>query len=222
MCGIFGVVAHYPKDASILKTLVKRSERRGKDASGLIWLHREKYYVYKSNDHLSKIWEKNLPSKISFVAGHSRLITSGEDDNQPVNFENIWVIHNGIVLNASQLWSNLNLVPKTNVDSEIIGAFFKVENELEKNLEIISDNFLAKVTGSVSACVILPEVGKGVLFSNTGSLYYGKDALGDLFFASEANSLENLNLKEIFQLDSPLVFDLDASQQIEVKNEKES
>ena len=36
MCGIFGIIAQESIDRTDLKSLVKHSQRRGKDSSGLI------------------------------------------------------------------------------------------------------------------------------------------------------------------------------------------
>ena len=54
--------------------------------------------------------------------GHSRLVTNGTKDNQPVVRDGVVVVHNGIVVNHSEIWPRLKKEPRLGVDTEVIAA----------------------------------------------------------------------------------------------------
>ena len=47
--------------------------------------------------------ELQIP-RSAVVIGHSRLITNGQSDNQPVVREDIAIVHNGIITNDDEYW----------------------------------------------------------------------------------------------------------------------
>jgi glucosamine 6-phosphate synthetase-like amidotransferase/phosphosugar isomerase protein len=84
MCGIFGIISKEIIDKKDLKFLVKHSQQRGKDSSGLIFLKNDQYQVYRADYNIEKLLNQVKPYHSQIVLGHSRLITNGLSDNQPV------------------------------------------------------------------------------------------------------------------------------------------
>jgi glucosamine--fructose-6-phosphate aminotransferase (isomerizing) len=217
MCGIYGGYSSLGHNPGDIKTLANHARRRGRDATGLIWMDDRNYHVIRRFDSNIKFKEAFGNSNLSFFAGHSRLVTNGFVDNQPVEFENIWTLHNGIILNEQELWSQIGLNPKKSVDSEVISAFFHWQLKKKINIEEIANSLLEKIKGSVSAAVIIPSLGKLVVLSNNGSIYLG--TLGEkIYFSSERFPLQKIKLDRIQQILKPVVIDIPKS---EVASNKE-
>jgi glucosamine--fructose-6-phosphate aminotransferase (isomerizing) len=122
MCGIFGFISNNKNFNKKIKTLVKHSGQRGKDSSGLIYFQNETYQINRANYDINKLFKKVNPVNSTIVLGHSRLITNGLGDNQPVIRKKIAVLHNGIILNENEVWSNLTVQRHFQIDSELIVA----------------------------------------------------------------------------------------------------
>ncbi len=146
MCGIFGQISKESINYSNIIKLAKHSTRRGKDSSGLIYYENNNYKVHKADYDIEKLLKKIKPTKSKIVLGHSRLITNGLHDNQPVIRDNIAVIHNGIIVNENEIWKKLNVERKNQFDyrlyspSEIIKEFMNY-----KPLSIYCSKFILKV-----------------------------------------------------------------------------
>src|SRR5688500_13717434 len=99
MCGIFGIAAGGSFDKVGLRELATHAEQRGKDSSGLFMLDAGTCRVYRADYRITRLLDEVRPNSGSLVMGHSRLITNGLQDNQPVVREGICVLHNGIIVN---------------------------------------------------------------------------------------------------------------------------
>ena len=207
MCGIYGGFSTCGHNPKTIRTLSRHAKRRGRDATGLIWNDSNSYHVVRRFDSDTSFLDAFKSESLGFFAGHSRLVTNGYFDNQPVEYENVWTLHNGIVLNEDELWSSLQVTRKKSVDSEVISAHFHTFLEKGWPIDQIAQDFLDGVKGSVSAVVIAPDLGKAVLFSNNGSLYRGSDDMG-IYFSSERYPLSILNLTEITQIFDPIVIEI--------------
>ena len=127
MCGIFGIVACSPEKvpASALRTLAsslfQHSEARGKDASGVLAVGAGEILIHKEPRrarHMLRspryaevlsVAERQYEAGEAFVvAGHTRMVTNGSEDNpdnnQPVLKNDLVLLHNGIVVNDAELW----------------------------------------------------------------------------------------------------------------------
>ena len=104
MCGIFGIISNQVPRPSRLRTLAARSERRGKDSSGLVKYAGQHYEVLRSDRRLTRLLKGFSIARSPIVMGHGRLVTNGTTDNQPVVRDGVIVIHNGIVVNADDIW----------------------------------------------------------------------------------------------------------------------
>jgi len=199
MCGIFGVISTAKVDKAKLTRLVKHSQQRGKDSSGLIYLHDLKYHIDRADYDIDKLLKRVKPYNSKIVLGHSRLITNGQGDNQPVFRENIAAIHNGIVVNEKQIWDSLSVKRKFQIDSETIVAIAEEHLKNKQNIADLSSKILSLCEGVVACALILPALGKLLLFSNNGSLYIGY--IGEtIYFASERYGLNLIGRQDVTQI----------------------
>lgn len=222
MCGIFGCISNIGSfiDKTDLNTLANHARQRGRDSSGLIFEKDNVYKVSRADNDILRLISNVKPYNSSFVMGHSRLITNGLSDNQPVLRNDILVIHNGIIVNDDEIWNSLESKRLLQIDSEVIVAI--VEEHLLKNgeLETIPEAILSKCKGTISTAIILPKLGKAVLFSNNGSLYVGKK-VENLLFSSESFPLKELNCENITQVHTePYIIDLPKSNLIQLADDK--
>lgn len=212
MCGIFGIIsaAAWPKDD--LVQLTRLAQQRGRDSSGLLFLREGTYNVHRADYRISRLLGESRPYDASVVMGHSRLITNGMGDNQPVLRDDICVIHNGIVVNYDQIWPKLSKTRELEIDTEVIPAIAAEHLEAGGKVEDIPGVVLGMCKGVVACAMSLPRLGKLVLFSNNGSLYLGRKGEA-IYFASEAYPLASVGCTEVEQIrDAGLVLDIPASQ----------
>ncbi|MEZ4937854.1 MAG: hypothetical protein R2799_09730 [Crocinitomicaceae bacterium] len=199
MCGIFGIISESKVEKSEIKLLANHAKQRGKDSSGLIFRNNSKFQIRRADFSIDQLLRKVSPYNSPFILGHSRLITNGLSDNQPVVRDDIFVLHNGIIVNDSELWNTINVDRKFSIDSEIIIGLTLEHLNSGKPIEELSDYILSKCIGVISCALFLPKHGKLVLFSNNGSLYVGEKQ-SNIYFASERFPLDQLQCKGIRQI----------------------
>lgn len=122
MCGIFGVIAKTAVPRGDLELLATHAEQRGRDSSGLFLFEKSGYRLYRATETIGSLLSLVNPYPSQFVMGHSRLVTNGLSDNQPVYRNSVCVIHNGIVVNHESLWKSIGMERKQEIDTEIIAA----------------------------------------------------------------------------------------------------
>jgi glucosamine--fructose-6-phosphate aminotransferase (isomerizing) len=208
MCGIFGVLSNNSIKFSDLRRLGQHSLRRGKDSSGLFLFSDGKFELYRSDEPITSLVKKIRTKKINFAIGHSRLITNGLGDNQPVYRDGVCVIHNGIVVNHDGLWERVGRSRKQEIDTEVIAAI--AANHLEKGGTVLGlpHEILGLCKGIVACAIVIPKLGKLCLFSNNGSLYYCKNG-DNHYFASEKFSLIDFKVGSVVQVRrDPIVLDV--------------
>ena len=221
MCGIFGQISNNKVNKRNFKKLVKHSKQRGMDSSGLIYYADHGYKINRADIDIEKLLNKINPYNHKLVLGHSRLITNGLSDNQPVIRKNICAIHNGIIVNEKEVWDKLTVDRKYLIDSEVIVAI--AEEHLKDNGEIsdLSNKVLSLTRGVVACAMLLAEHGKLILFSNNGSLYIGY--IGeDIYFASERFALDQIACENIRQIkDQSLILDIPSTDEdFDIHDEK--
>lgn len=208
MCGIFGIISNKVIENSEIGLLAHHSEQRGRDSSGLFISSNNGYGIHRANKAINTLLNDVSTSTIGLVMGHSRLITNGLADNQPVYRDGICLIHNGIVVNHEHLWELTNKTRIQEIDTEIIAAIAAEHLELGGTVDGISKKILGVCEGVVACALALPKLGKLCLFSNNGSLYHGTKN-GSHYFASERYPLTLLKCEEITQVrDEGLVFEI--------------
>jgi hypothetical protein len=221
MCGIFGEISNQRIHINQLRKLSILSRQRGRDSSGLIYDINNKYRIERADFDILKLMREQAFHRSKVVMGHSRLITNGLLDNQPVVREGIAVIHNGIIVNEEEVWNSIDVDRHFEIDSEVlIGVAL---NHLNKGgrLEELSKIILELCKGTIAAAIAIPKMGKILLFSNNGSLYVGeKDS--SIFFASEKFPLKEIGCDNISQVwQEGLIYDIPTSDDLEIIDHKE-
>ncbi|MFC4269739.1 hypothetical protein [Polaribacter marinivivus] len=207
MCGIFGIItkenSNY-KDAFLKKTLTnlaKLSEARGKDSSGICIRSNEnkQFRVLKSNQPISgllkseeyKLLHNNYTSKNQFFSfGHSRLVTNGSqlesNNNQPVVKDNLIAIHNGIIVNVSEINSKYNFERNYEIDTEVFLSLMNYFQNIKEynSIESLKRSF-NEIFGTISTSLFFEKYNQFILATNNGSLYYATNNDDILIYGSE-------------------------------------
>ena len=217
MCGIFGVITK--KNAQYSNTFLKKSlnmvaklsETRGKDSSGLCTLNHSdnSFHVVKGpipanklldrskvKADINQVFSKENDNKVKLAFGHARLVTNGTQlndvNNQPVVKDGIICIHNGIVVNADELWEeNPSLNREFEIDTEIIPALLRHYLNEKNSVELSIKKVIDKIFGTASVAIAFNDLAKFALATNNGSLYviHTNDII---YFASERAMLNGL------------------------------
>ena len=140
------------------------------------------------------------------------MITNSQLDNQPVHRNGISIIHNGIILDDDLYWQSSSLSPEYKIDTEVLLAITLEHLNEQGSLEGLYEKFLEQSKGAFSCCLTFPKLGKLVLLSNTGSLYYSESDK-KVIFASEKYFLSAMNQKKIHQLKGMKSFDIPISEE---------
>ena len=189
VCGIFGFVGEVEQPSKVVKVLAKHAKQRGQDSSGLAWIDQQNRLTIRRADYsIDRLLRSANLGKSRVVFGHSRLITNGMSDNQPVLFEDIVVIHNGIVVNTDSVWKKIGLAPRLEVDTEVIAAVAFSYLTKHGSISGVSKEIVELCKGSMSCVVFSPKTAELVLFSNNGSLYSSQTDKA-VVFSSESHPL---------------------------------
>ena len=198
VCGIFGYIGEDALDSTSTKTLVKHAQQRGRDSSGMIIRDKNSFHAYRADYPIGWLL-KRIPPMGNLFFGHSRLVTNGTGDNQPVLREQVLVLHNGIVVNEEAIWNLLGKTPALQVDTEVIPAIIASHLADGGSIETAAERVLSITEGVVACAALVPALGKLLLFSNNGSLYVGEKS-GGTVFSSESYPLREIGAENIRQL----------------------
>lgn len=187
------------------------SQSRGKEASGVFLDNgREKIIIkdttpgnrfIKRRDYAQLFNENHLATgKRILMLGHARLDTQGSkwdnNNNSPLEYLDVYGIHNGIIVNADTLWQQYpDLKRYRQVDSEVLLALFREKLEAGLSEKIALAAILGDIEGSASVAVFSEARQTLSLATNTGSLYFMEYANGLIVFASECYILEQFHKK---------------------------
>jgi len=211
MCGIFGVISSEYVNRKDLLYLGITSKRRGRDSSGVVSFSKKSGYIgVRADETIDKTLRSADLNNVSFIMGHSRLITDGLTDNQPVYRDNVCVIHNGIILNTSEIWDKLGLRPQQSIDTEVLAAIANTYACETNGAEAIVNALDKYCKGSVSCAIAIPHKGWLILYTNTGSLYYGHKN-DQVYFHSESYPLKKLHCYNIQKLERFKLYDIPVS-----------
>ena len=178
--------------------MVNHAQQRGRDSSGMVIRGSDDYHAYRADYTIDRLLKK-IPSLGNLFFGHSRLVTNGTGDNQPVMREQIIVLHNGIVVNEAAIWKKLKKTPDLQVDTEVIPAIIASHLAKGGSVETAATKVLEITEGVVACAALIPHLGKLLLFSNNGSLYVA-DKSGGTVFSSERYPLEQIGATNIRQV----------------------
>ncbi|MDB3965383.1 glucosamine 6-phosphate synthetase [Amylibacter sp.] len=208
MCGIFGQISEKTVNKFNLEKIARYAKQRGLDSSGLIYFRNNGYEVEKADFDIEELLKQVKPYNSKVVLGHSRLITNGLSDNQPVIKDSICVIHNGIIVNEDEIWKNLKVKRELKIDSEVIAAIASEHFKEGGSISDLSEKVLHMCRGILACAIVVPSLGKVVLFSNNGSLYVGSVG-DDIYFTSEKYPLTQIQCNGIRQVKAqPFIFDI--------------
>lgn len=214
MCGIFGIIDFNDncKKEIILKDLLLESSRRGKDATGVSVFGGENSYLIKKQGNAKKLINSTeyksrvlpLIDRSKMLIGQCRLATDGSPklslNNQPMREGEIFLVHNGIIINARDLSKKYKLRLRQS-DSRILTKVLEIESRKLKSMS----RALIKVSGEIAGTlnlIVVERRNKRLTFnavSNNGSLYVGKTKKW-LLFASERIFLERVARKNNFEI----------------------
>jgi asparagine synthetase B (glutamine-hydrolysing) len=233
MCGIFGIIAKKSENKLNEKLLVLmehlflNSEIRGMEATGIaVKSHASKSIAalrksvpankfLKSADYSSfkkDFLNSSALSEGFSMIGHTRIATNGyvSSDNQPIEKNGTFGVHNGIICNIDSLWeAHKNLNRQQVIDTELLLGLIKENMDANdgKNIASILYDSYSSLEGTASIGLVFENFHTMVLGTNCGSLYY---YLGENFvaFASESlilsnsivNTFENVLSENLFQL----------------------
>jgi asparagine synthetase B (glutamine-hydrolysing) len=220
MCGIFGILANETNifNRNLVKLTTKKlfqySQSRGQEAAGLAVHSISKVLLYKQALKPSELVETspyqkfieqyfdslaNHPTDFPYVLiGHSRLATNGletnNDNNQPVNFQGVTGVHNGIIVNDEEIWNQYAFLNRqSELDTEILIKI--IGHQVRENKEPIKavQKAFSLIEGAASLGLIFDQYQKLVLATNTGSLYLCQSQESSIcLFASEHLILSNV------------------------------
>jgi glutamine---fructose-6-phosphate transaminase (isomerizing) len=210
MCGIFGIISEKNINLSDLAILAKNARQRGKDSSGFLEFDGSKFSINRYDFDLKKTVKK-VDKKNKIIIGHSRLVTNSMVDNQPVIKHNISVIHNGIVVNFEDLFKKFKFKQDLKIDTEIIADLLNFYLKKTKDLKSAINSVLGDIKGAASCVIHLEKIGKIILFTNNGSLYWGKKEKY-IYISSESFSLNQIKCKEIQKIIDPIIIDIPISE----------
>lgn len=205
MCGIFGIVSSMPVVEADLAILAKHAQQRGRDSSGLLVFSNREYHAYRADYPVVRLLKEAQLSSSQVAMGHSRLITNGLEDNQPIVRDGTVVLHNGIIVNDAAIWADIGMSPRQQIDTEVIAAIASKHLGAGGELALLPSRVLGLCRGVVACALILPRLGKLCLFSNNGSLYVGRKGAAT-YFASESYPLTVLGCDKPEQIMGDGVF----------------
>lgn len=223
MCGIFGVIVKkgveigFADIDKIVNKLFCLSESRGKESSGIAIKNtgNKRIAVYKTSLPASKLIKTgkyrqfiNDEFKNSFNAhgteypfaliAHARLVTNGtqaiNSNNQPVIKDGSVVIHNGIIVNATELWHKYPyLTREFEVDTEIFPALFRHYRDLGFSAICSTIKTFSEIYGAASIALLQNDSDQVIISTNNSSLYLMTSKNRNIIvFASERYILTSL------------------------------
>jgi glucosamine--fructose-6-phosphate aminotransferase (isomerizing) len=216
MCGILGLYQHQSNKTvsaatrrGIIEALFLESQSRGKDSSGILAINDKKMRMAKHSCNAallikSRPFEQAMALETSpyiMTIGHSRMETNGSflvpENNQPVTRDDVFVIHNGIIVNTDKIWQEFpHLKRQYQVDTEVVTALWadliKSGGSIEQGVGKLFDH----IEGSFSLGIVGQHSPGFLLTTNTGSLYTLSDKKsGFVLFASEELFIRNIQEK---------------------------
>lgn len=215
MCGVLGFVVERGAGldpqvvGSLVRTLYRVSESRGKEAAGLA-LHvggtdgitafkaavrgRRLLAAPEARAILTRAAAGVAAGERVVLIGHTRMVTNGDPadngNNQPVLGDRVAVLHNGIITNEHAIWDREPDLPRRHeVDTEL--AVRLIERELAAG-HPLDDSFAATartIAGANTLAVLDGRTGDLAFGTANGSLHLspveGSDGASMLVVASE-------------------------------------
>jgi glucosamine--fructose-6-phosphate aminotransferase (isomerizing) len=220
MCGIFGFISAQTVNYKDIELVANHARQRGRDSSGLFYQDGGKYVVDRADYDIKKLLAKKNKLNSHVVMGHSRLITNGLSDNQPVVRDGFCLVHNGIIVNDDAIWKEINVTRHFQIDSEVIIGIALQHLSAGGSLHELPKRVLSLCKGTISCALAIPGQGKLLIFSNNGSLYIASNENG-ICFSSERYPLQCLGFEIIEQvIHEGRVIDIPPADEINVTDDQ--
>ncbi|NYT64545.1 glucosamine 6-phosphate synthetase [Alcaligenaceae bacterium] len=219
MPGIFGFISNESNKKNNFNVLVNRSERRGKNSGGLFYSSEDKYFLTRGNKRLTHLLDKKDFYQSNVIVGLTGLDVEESICKEPTVTEKVCIFHDGIIINDKELLGFSFDPNQPDATGKILA---KISSEwLQKSNDLVglADRILSLCKGMLASTIIIPSMGKILLFSNYGNLYIGNHGTG-IYFASERYTLQEIKCADIQKVDNGLVFDIPISQEKIIVNEK--
>lgn len=240
MCGIFGIVSRSESGISIdsikrFEKMMIRSERRGKDASGILVIDKHSINLQKSDKRgkklvkssqiLKSIKNKDLlrsEDRAQVLMGHTRMSTHGDSSYsniQPiVGFgERFILFHNGITVNWIDLAEQiLHRIDETLSDTAIILECLEKIRNLEGSTEKALIKICGMLIGANNLVLIDSYENQIYMYTSNGSLFIEKNEKEIVFGSDQSivivgskgkiqNEILQVPLNEVIRL--PIIID---------------
>jgi glucosamine 6-phosphate synthetase-like amidotransferase/phosphosugar isomerase protein len=150
MCGICGVIGKKRGNGKLFVKLLRETEKRGKDATGMYWKpcktnevkqYKEPYRV----SEFMKVMSVPRYSDADYLIGHTRNATRGNpkdnNENHPHEYGDWIIIHNGIIDNPKELYKECGVKQAVKCDSAVIPVVFE-KYGFQKGLEKLEGWFV--------------------------------------------------------------------------------
>lgn len=184
MCGIVGAIIRRPGDE--LYELLKSSEIRGQDGTGVALLRNGAFDVYRSrlkvSEWLSVDGYPTLLEENDLVIGQNRLAVFGlsSENDQPIISSDLAIVHNGNLFGFEEQFQQLGLQRKYEVDTELLLRIVESMG-FEEGVDFIFNN----VKGDFACLMINRKSNSIVAFRRYKPLWYVENDIGLFFFSTE-------------------------------------
>lgn len=218
MCGVSGLVikaSDFDRQKKLIKNrltkLTKLAGRRGQDSLGLALISSDgvvspKFTKGNLQNFLSskkftehiEAWTDIPGAKAAFVFNRLQIVgdKSVTENNGPIQVDDLWGMHNGIVCNGPKLWESIGRgSPELDVDSEVL---FKALNSFwpDNNISGYLSFLKEHLEGSFTIAAYKEALSEFLFATNTGSLYFAESEQA-FAFSSEKHFLIESRINDI-------------------------
>ena len=212
MCGIVGITANESVSSSIIGAL-KKLEYRGYDSAGIAINTESQIHQKKAKGKLDNLilslQKDGFDGKVGI--GHTRWATYGEPSERnahPHSSRKVSLVHNGIIENASELKSRIELKNynfESDTDSEVITALIThYLNEGHDHIESVKQT-ISLLEGSYALAIIFSDLKDQIIGARNGSpLVVGTDG-NSSSLGSDSIALSSIAKKVCYLEDGDIV-----------------
>jgi len=217
MGGIFGVISNGVLDIKKLRVLAMHSRQRGKGSSGLAYHDAENgYKIVRADCDLAQLLNKVKWSNSSIVMGYSGLMGNRLPESKPGVSDRVFVFYDGLIVNEKDALRNIGAEQQFKDGSDIIIKIALQHLAEGSDLKELPNRVMSIWEGTIAAALVIPDLGKAILFSNSRNLYVGTIDT-NIYFASECYPLKVIASSNIIQAGREgVIIDIPVTSKIEV------
>lgn len=196
MCGITGAAIYLTSNKKEILDkyieLLKASEIRGQDGTGIAWYGDEKFSTFRSNEKATIAFEHHFPVIEDYpargVIGQNRLAVFGLDhkNDQPLVTDNLALVHNGNLYDFERVFQDKELLRDYQVDTELILRLIeRYDRERITHIETAISTALHDIKGNYACLLIDKRNNVLVAFKKYKPLWYTSWNGATFFFSTE-------------------------------------